>query len=154
MHQLATSITTLLAQAQSEPDKQSTMTTVTPSDVSDQFNQGIQHDLPWELLLVGIGAVLMTIVAVSLRRWWRSRHSDPSPMVLFSAIARKAGLGWRDRYLLWRIARIFDLPSPITLMLSKGTLRHYSDLYLNNRSAGTHRRGGQRLSRIEDLLFG
>lgn len=121
--------------------------------VSQHINDGIQHDMPWELLLAGIGAMMMMVVVISLRRWWLGRHADPTPMVLFSAIARKAGLGWHDRYLLWRISRTFDLPTPITLMLSKGTLRHYSDLYLNSHSPGTNRRNGQRLSRIEHLLF-
>ncbi|MFK7790731.1 MAG: hypothetical protein AB8C95_14715 [Phycisphaeraceae bacterium] len=122
--------------------------------VSDHINGGLQHDMPWELLLVGIGAMLMTVVVVSVRRWWLSRHADPSPMVLFIAIARKAGLGWRDRYLLWRISRTFDLPTPIALMLARGTLRHYRALYLSNRAGCTHHRASQRLARIEMALFG
>jgi hypothetical protein len=145
--------TLLLAQSQSEDDKQTTMTTVSPSDVSRAVSDGIEHDLPWELLLVGIGATLITITIVSLRRWWKNRHDDPSPIVLFTAVARKAGLGWRDRYLLWRITKTFDLPTPIALMLSKGTLRHYGDLYLSNRASGNHRRTGRRLANIEHMLF-
>lgn len=144
----------LLAQSSDEPNKQTTMTTVTPRDVSDQINKGLEHDLPWELLLVGIGTTLVVIVVISLKRWWMGRHDDPSPMVLFSAIARKAGLNWRDRYLLWRIARTYDLPTPIALMLSRGTLRHYGDLYLSNHTAAIHRRSGQRLAQIESALFG
>lgn len=149
----AATLTLLLAQAPDDPEKQKALTTVAPSDVSEQFNQGIQHDLPWELLLAGIGATLVTIVIVSLRRWWQSRHEDPSPIVLFSAIARRAGLGWRDRYLLWRMARAFDLPTPIALMLARGALRHYSELYLSNRTGGSQRRLSQRLSSIESSLF-
>jgi hypothetical protein len=148
------SILLLLAQSGDDPDKQTTMTTVSPSEVSDQINKGLQHNIPWELLLVGIGTTLVVIVAISLKRWWTNRHEDPSPMVLFSAIARKAGLNWRDRYLLWRIARTFDLPTPIALMLSRGTLRHYGDLYLNSHAASNQRRNGHRLSQIEDALFG
>lgn len=154
MPSLTHSITLLLAQTQRDPDKQTTLTTVTPSDVSDKFNQGIKHDIPWELLLVGIGATLTAIVIVSLRRRWLGRHKDPGPMVLYSAIARKAGLTWRDRVLLWRISKTFNLPTPITLMLARGTLRHYRELYLSNRAAGTHQRLNQRLARIELVLFG
>lgn len=140
--------------AQSDPNNAGDETPRAKLDaISDSIVQGVEHDMPWELLLMGIGAILMTVVIVSIRRWWQSRHSDPSPMVLFSAIARKAGLGWRDRYLLWRISKAFNLPTPIALMLSKGTLRHYSDLYLRN-AAGTSRRHSQRLTRIEDALFG
>jgi len=143
----------VLAQSQDDSNKQKTLTTVSPSEVSDQINQGVQHDLPWELLLVGIGTTIVVIAVISLKRWWMSRHKDPSPMVLFSAIARKAGLNWRDRYLLWRIARAFDLPTPIALMLSRGTLRHFGDLYLTSH-ASNQRRSGRRLSAIEDALFG
>ena len=154
MPSLTHSITLLLAQSRSDPDKQKTLTNVSPSDVSDKFNQGIQHDIPWELLLVGIGVTLTAIVIVSLRRRWQGRHQDPGPMVLYSAIARKAGLGWRDRVLLWRISKTFDLPTPITLLLARGTLRHYRELYLSNRAGGTHQRLSQRLARIELMLFG
>lgn len=122
--------------------------------VSDAINDGIQHDMPWELLLVGIGATLSTIVLVSLRRWWLNRHQSPSPTVLFNAIARKAGLGWRDRFLLYRIARSSHLPNPITLLLARGTLRHYSDIYLSSRVSSTSRRVHQRIARIEAELFG
>lgn len=143
----------LLAQSSNNEDKQSTMTTVSPSDVSKAVTDGVQHDLPWELLLVGLGTTLIIIVVISFRRWWIGRHNDPSPFALFSAIARKAGLGWRDRYLLWRISKTFDLPTPITLMLSRGALRHYTDLYLSNRTSGS-RRTGQRIAQIESMLFG
>ena len=153
MSHLFSTIVVTLAQAQRDPDKQQTLTTVNPSDVSDTFNQGIRHDLPWELLLVGIGATITAIVTISLRRWWLSRHDEPSPIVLYSAIARKAGLGWRDRFLLWRIARACDLPTPITLLLSKGTLRHYSGIYLSNRSGTRANKLHQRLGKIEAGLF-
>ncbi|MEM6256732.1 MAG: hypothetical protein AAGI37_00290 [Planctomycetota bacterium] len=140
--------------AQAEEQKPGKLIGVELDEVSKHVNDGIQHELPWELLLAGIGATLVTIVVISLRRWWHHRHTDPSPPVLFSAIARRAGLGWRDRYLLWRMARTFDLPTPIALMLARGSLRHYSQLYLSNRSAGSQRRSAQRLAAIEDALFG
>lgn len=122
--------------------------------VSQSIRDGVGHDMPWELLLAGIGATLMTIMVISLRRRWLNRHADPSPTVLFSAIARKAGLDWRDRLLLRRIARTFDLPTPITLLLARGTLRHYTELYLSIRAGTTHHRLHQRIARIEAELFG
>lgn len=152
--QISASIKIVLAQAQSSENKQNKMTDVIPSDVSEHFNQGIQHNMPWELIVAGIGATLLTIALVSARRWWVGRHEDPSPMVLFSAISRKAGLGWRDRYLLWRMSKTFDLPTPIALMLARGTLRHYCELYLSNRAGSTQQRLQQRLTKIEDALFG
>lgn len=141
----------LIAQSEQKPGR---LTGVDLKEVSKHVTDGLEHDLPWELLLVGIGATLTAIVVISFRRWWQGRHDDPSPTVLYSAIARKAGLGWRDRFLLWRIASSFNLPTPITLMLARGTLRHYSRLYLSNRSGYTSQRTGLRLARIEATLFG
>ncbi|MBX2851949.1 MAG: hypothetical protein KTR15_09415 [Phycisphaeraceae bacterium] len=149
-------ITEMLANtilAQSDPKQKVLVDRGKLEEVSKSITDGVVHDMPWELLLVGIGATLMVIVVISIRRWWLSRHNDPTPTVLFIAIARKTGLGWRDRYLLWRIAKTFDLPTPIALMLSRGALRHYTDLYLSNRASGS-RRAGQRLAQIESALFG
>lgn len=122
------------------------------SEISKYATDGIQHDLPWELLLVGLGTTLTAIAIISARRWWRKRHQDPSPIVLYSAIARKAGLGWRDRLLLWRIAKAFQLPTPIALLIAQGTLQHYSKRYLGNHSSRP--RLSQRLAQIESTLFG
>lgn len=123
-------------------------------EVSKHINDGVQHDIPWELLLVGLGATLIGIVIVSIRRWWLRRQDDPSPMVLYSAIARKAGLGWSDRFMLWRIARASELPTPITLLLARGALRHYADGYSRERSAKTQQRIRHRVAQIESVLFG
>ncbi len=123
-------------------------------DVSKHFNDGIQHDLPWELLLVGLGSILIIIVAVSMRRWWVGRHDDPSPLVLYSAISRKAGLSWADRFLLWRIARANALPTPITLLLARGSLRHYASTFASGLSTRSAQRLRQRITRIEAELFG
>ena len=141
----------MLAQSEDDPGK---LVKAELKEVSRLRNEGLSYDMPWELLLVGIGATLTVITVISLKRWWTNRHKDPTPSVLFSAIARKAGLNWRDRYLLWRIARAYDLPTPITLMLSRGTLRHYGDLYLNSHAATSQRRSGKRLAEIESALFG
>lgn len=123
-------------------------------EVSEHFNDGIQHDLPWELLLVGLGTTLIAIVIIAARRWWKQRQDDPSPLVLYSAIARKAGLSWKDRFMLWRIARANDLPTPIALLLARGSLRHYAAVFavrLSPRSAG---RFNARIQQIEAELFG
>ena len=143
----------LLAQSK-EPEQKVLVDRDKLEEVSKSITEGVGYDMPWELLIAGIGATLLVIVIVSLRRWWASRHEDPSPMVLFTAIARKAGLGWRDRLLLWRVSRAFNLPTPITLMLSRGALRHYIDLYLSSRSGSSSRRIGQRAAQIESTLFG
>lgn len=124
------------------------------SEVSRHVNDGIEHDLPWELLLVGLGLILITITAVSLRRWWLSRQDDPSPLVVYSAIARKAGLSWSDRLVLWRIARANDLPTPIALLLARGALRHYTHQFARRLGPRSAERLRARITRIESDLFG
>ena len=124
------------------------------TEVSRHVNEGIEHDLPWELLLVGLGLILITIVGVSLRRWWLARQDDPSPLVLYSAIARKAGLSWSDRFVLWRIARASQLPSPIALLLARGALRHYANNFARRLTPRSAQRLQARLNRIEAELFG
>ena len=150
---LARTTITLLAQSE-EPNQKVLVDRDKLEEVSKSITEGVGYDMPWELLLAGLGATLLVVVIVSLRRWWQSRHDDPSPMVLFTAIARKAGLGWRDRLLLWRISRAFGLPTPIALMLSRGALRHYVDLYMSSRAGSSSRRTAVRLIRIESALFG
>ncbi|MGB0766389.1 MAG: hypothetical protein ACPGYV_01620 [Phycisphaeraceae bacterium] len=122
--------------------------------ISENHNKGFRHELPWELLLVGVGATLTAIVVVSLRRRWLKRQENPSPFVLFSAIARKAGLNWKDRLLLVRIAKANRLPTPITLLLARGALRHYAEAYLRRRGKNADPKINSRLKHIETLLHG
>ncbi|MFN3168353.1 MAG: hypothetical protein ACE37H_14945 [Phycisphaeraceae bacterium] len=151
MNNAPIAIAGLLAQSQ---EKQKKLIGVELEDVSKHVNDGVQHDLPWELLLVGLGLTLIVIVAVSLRRWWRARQDDPSPLVVYSAVARKAGLGWGDRFLLWRIARAGDLPSPTALLLARGALRHHAKALMIRLGPRSAERVQVRLERIESELFG
>ena len=144
-----------LAQSQGDSEQTTkTLSGVELDEVSKVFNDGVRHELPWELLLVGLGTTIIVIVMISLKRWWKARRQDPSPAVLYSAIARKAGLTWKDRVLLWRIARVFKLPTPIALLLARGTLRHYADMYLSSRSGPSRQRIDERIARIAAGLFG
>ena len=126
------------------------------ADLKD-ISKGFRHerwDMPWELLVIGLGLVLVVLVTISATRWWRSRYDNPSPVVLFSAIARKAGLGWSDRLLLWRIARANQLTSPIALLLARGTLSHYSDAFRQKMAPRASQRVQRRVQRIQAHLFG
>lgn len=142
----------ILAQSQKSPG--SLVDRAKLDEVSDAVNDGNLHDLPWELLLIGLGTTLICIVIVTLRRWWHARQDDPSPLVLYSAIARKAGLSLADRFTLWRIAKASDLPTPIALLLARGTLRHYTLAYTQRRSPQARQRIAERIARIEAELFG
>lgn len=141
----------LLGQTEENPGK---LVGVDLEEVSKIYNDGARHDVPWELLLVGLGATLIVITVISARRWWLAREDDPSPLVLYSAIARKAGLTWADRFVLWRIARASELPTPITLLLARGALRHYSQIFAKRLGSQSADRLNVRIARIEAELFG
>ena len=123
-------------------------------EVSKVINEGVGHDMPWELLMVGIGATLTAIVVISLRRRWIGRHENPGPLMMFNAIARKAGLSWQERFILWRIARANDLPTPIALLLARGALRHYAEQYARHHNITARAKFDARLNHIESNLFG
>lgn len=125
----------------------------TPSEISEHFKNS-RWELPWELLVIGLGLVLIVLVVWSLLRWWKTRDSNPSPLVLYSIIARRAGLTWADRLLLWRIARARKLSSPISLLLARGALEKHSRAYRQRLGAGTSRRVQRRVERLSADLFG
>jgi len=111
-------------------------------------------NLPWGLVLVLLGLVVLLVALISIRRWWVHRNDEPTHLMLYSAIARKAGLSWSDRLLLWRIARRCSLATPITLLLARGALTHHTKAY---RETLSHRRAvrvSQQVQRIRVELFG
>ena len=124
-----------------------------PSEISKNFVNN-RYELPWDVVIVGLGAILAAIAAVSLYRWWQNRNDDPSPLVLFSAISRKAGLTWGERYLLWRIARRQNLETPIALLLARGTLRHHAAGFAQHLSPRGREQLKRRIDRLADRLFG
>ncbi|MFI4861390.1 MAG: hypothetical protein ACIAXF_12000 [Phycisphaerales bacterium JB063] len=127
--------------------------TAKPSEISEHFKHS-RWDLPWELLVIGLGILLIVVTIISGVRWWQSRYTNPSALVLFSALARKAGLGWADRFLLWRIARSRGLSSPIALLIARGALEQHSQAYRAKLSGFTAARVGRRIDHIAAQLFG
>lgn len=122
-------------------------------DISAGFRDA-RWEMPWELLLIGLGSVLVVLVAISARRWWINRYVQPGPTVLFSALARKAGLGWSARLLLWRIARHAGLSSPIALLIARGSLTKHTQAYTAQLSKHGQQRIHRRVRAIQDHLFG
>lgn len=105
--------------------------------------------------LVIILAVVMAIFAfVSLRQWWRNRPKEPGSSVLFRRISRRVGLGWLDQWFLIQIARACHLPSPLTLMVARGTFLHYAHMYANEVAPWRKPMVTARSSRILARLYG
>ncbi|MFP4145268.1 MAG: HEAT repeat domain-containing protein [Phycisphaeraceae bacterium] len=89
-------------------------------------------------LLPAVGGLLVGIGGLALWRWWR--QPGPRPGRVFREVASSAGLGWRQRRLLVRIAREQGLPTPLTLMLSSRTLSVHARAYVARRPDGLAKR--------------
>lgn len=124
------------------------------SDVSEAIVTR-SDNLPTGWLLVALGLLLSVLGAMATWRWARRRQ-----MVVhhgwwtFSRLAAEVGLGWRDRWLLWRISRQQQLPNPLTLLFSPATLRHHADRYAGSRSFGRRVIITARVASIRRRLFG
>lgn len=104
--------------------------------------------LMWAMRLLGgailtyLGYVLWCRVRVSLRGWMG-----------YSRVAGALGLGWWDRWLLWRGARVCGLESAVTLLVCRETL----EAYAGEIAAAGERRGGghaQRARRLAQAVRG
>lgn len=96
--------------------------------------QAIRHH--WNDLLVPLTWAAATAAvaggvlgAVALSRWLRTRGQGPQPLGVFRTVARAAGLSLAEQWLLVRVARAEALPSPLTLLLSRQTLRVHATRY-------------------------
>jgi len=121
-------------------------------EVSREINQ-THYNVSWELVLIGLGMLLLAIVLISASRRWKTRNDDPSPMVIYSVISRKSGLGWADQLLLWRIARAQALPTPIALLIARGTLTTHAQAYAAQLRPHSAQRVLKKITRIRNTLF-
>lgn len=99
-------------------------------------------------------AFLTGLLVLVLYRRYQERAHRSKPMLTYHSIAERVGIEWRDEVLLARIARARDLPSPLTLMVSRGTLLHHTEQYAATLSARAASRTKQRAEALARLLFG
>jgi hypothetical protein len=98
--------------------------------------------------------VLVVLTTLWVRQWIKDRPKDPTAYAIFRKLARDLNLSLRDQWLLSRISRNQQLPSPITLMLSRQTYDHHAQAYIAQ-LVDIRRPGvGQRVQSIESRLFG
>lgn len=88
-------------------------------------------------VLICGGLLLLLVAAWGWQRHQR-RHLRSDPMLVFHQMATAAGLSLKQQWLLATIARRQSLPTPLTLMLSGATLKHYAQRYAE--SVGPRRR--------------
>ena len=90
--------------------------------------------------MVVLGLLLTLVSGVSIAAWLSRQRLQPHRLVVFDRLAREAGLTLRQRWLLVRIGRFCELPTPLTLMLCPGTLGRCARRY----AEATRRRGRSR----------
>jgi hypothetical protein len=120
-------------------------------DISKHWGGASVIDVQW--LFIAAGVVIVFVSGLSLHRWWKHRHSRPSPVWVFLAICHELKLGMADQWLLWRIARHQQLPTPLTLLLSRSTLGFHAQAYASSLSESRKARVLRRSTAIGRQLF-
>ena len=99
-------------------------------------------------------AFLIGLLVLVLYRRYQGRAHRSKPMLTYHSIAEQVGIEWRDEVLLARIARARGLPSPLTLMVSRGTLLHHTEQYAATLSPRAASRTKRRTEALARLIFG
>ncbi len=144
--------TTTTTTTTATPDADSAVVSFDELSRSWHFSSG---DLasPWSLL-VATAIVAAIIGALWLFGWLRKRHPHLTPLRIYLSVAGALGLTLTDQWLLLRIARRQRLPSPITLLLSSGTLQFHASKFADHLSLARRRRVLRRVDHIRRTLFG
>jgi hypothetical protein len=120
--------------------------------ISMHFSSGSGLSMWWIAIATGL---LLTLIAVLSMRTIRDRaEAKSAPMLVFRRVAEHVGLGASDQWLLIRIARQQELPTPLALLLSPGTLTHHAAAYAAQQG---DRKGRLTMLRVDAIcrdLFG
>lgn len=110
-------------------------------------------DVPWAVLftIAGLTAVLAT--GVSLHRRLKAGPDGLAPRSAFLRYSKRLGLNWRDRLLLWRVARAAKLPTPLALLVASGTLYHHGRQFAAGLSANRRQAVHKHLAAIQRQAF-
>lgn len=110
--------------------------------------------VPSELLLLIGTLILLVALLIGLNHGYRWFKLRSEPLSQFNKVAKQLGLTRGQRWLLWRIARRFGLPTPMTLLLAPGTLYHHASAWAKARQVVPDRLVWKPIHRIGERLFG
>lgn len=144
--------TILLTLAQADPVNPPRQPRVNLREVQYHFSGDSMIPIEW--IVVATGLVLLVIGAMSLYRWWKTRHLRSNPMLVYYQIGVGLDLSLSDLWLLYRIARREHLPTPLTLMMSPNTLHHHAERYVERMSPGRAEVITRHVARISRTVFG
>jgi len=106
------------------------------------------------LLFAVLALFTLSLLAMWLFRRYQERHLRSRPMQTFNHLAAELGMTLADQWLLVRIARAENLPSPLTLLLSHATLHHHAHSYAQRLSPRRRARIRRTLHALTETLFG
>lgn len=126
----------------------------------ESVREVFRHDGPgqtyaavrWVLLIAAIA--LLFILARQVFITSRRLKLKSRPMQIFNRLAGEMGVSLADQWLLMRIAKHEQLPTPITLMLSSATLRHHTDHYMKTLAGRRRDKVMAQVAGISAALFG
>ena len=98
--------------------------------------------------------MLGALVVAYAVRLWQQRSTAPRPSAVFRQLALELGLTRRDQSLLNRISHAQNLPTPLTLIMSRATMEHYARAYVGSLGYTQARRVEVRLRLIAAAVFG
>ena len=100
-----------------------------PSAVGRHAMDGSRLDPTW--IIPVAGGFMIVFSVLSIISFLRRHRRDPHPLQVFNRLARRLGLPWRDRLLLWRVGRAAGLADPIALMICPDTLGHHGRRFVH-----------------------
>lgn len=122
--------------------------------ISESFGaKRFEVALPWQAIVIGL--VLLALVLVIARGWGMVQRSQTrsQPVRLFLQVAQALGIGWRERWLLIRIARQQKLPSALTLLVSRSTMLIHARAYAQSLGERRGERVLKRVAQLAALIF-
>lgn len=148
-----TALPMLLGQASAAPAKTPAGNTggVDLKLISENWGANSLVSTQWAM--VAIGALLILLAVIAMTRWWRTRHLRSNPLLVFNRVATELDLPWRQRWLLFCIARQQALPTPLTLLLSPRTMRLHARAYAADKRVGRRLSIMQRVAQMRRQLY-
>ena len=113
-----------------------------------------ESTLSWRAVVTGL--VVLALVLVIARGYQMAKTNElrSRPTTLFLRVAEQLKLNWSDCWLLWRIARQQNLPSAITLLLSRNTLLTHAEGFAACMPERRRERVLNHAQRVAHTLFG